>query len=261
MTSHSASSALTVDVRRTVLALLRKIVIVLVGVSLALLLTVLLLNPDSLARLALNLSEVSAFIRLPVAILVDALILAIVVLFVRSERGDRSTTALMVHAPGAIADVSIDSARDRILRAVRDVPDVMSAEATVKPVRGKADVDLDVVVSRESNNLPEKQREIDRALRQVINKQLGLQMAGKPRVHIRMDDERILAQPPVIPAPAPPPAVEPVMTEPVSQTAAAPESATETAVELPAPVGFAEPVAVPDEPDTESDRRDLPPLS
>ena len=161
----------------------------LVGISLAILVTVLLLNPDSIVTLALNLSATSALIRLPLAILVDVIMLAVIVVLVRGERSPHSRSGLMVKAQGAIADVSVNSARDRILRAVRDVPDVLSAEAKVKALHGKADVDLDVVVSHESTNLPEKQREIDRALRQVINKQLGLQMAGKPRVHIRMDDD------------------------------------------------------------------------
>ena len=143
--------------------------------------------------------------------------------------------------------MGIDSARDRILRAVRDVPDVLSANATVKPVRGKADVELDVVVSHESISVPEKQREIDRALRQVINKQLGLQMAGKPRVHIRLDDEKVEALPapttPETPEPPEPPAavvvapVAPIQEEVVAEpeplvAALEPDDASETVIPL-----------------------------
>lgn len=222
------------------MAFVRKIVIVVVGISLALLMTVLLLNPDSLASFANNLSETSALVRIPVAVLLDAFLLAVIVILLRGERTPRSTTGLAVKAKGAIADVGIDSARDRILRAVRDVPDVLSASAIVKPVRGKADVELEVVVSHDSMSVPDKQREIDRALRQVINKQLGLQMAGKPRVHIRMDDERVEALPPVTPAPPEPPAaVVVVPAEPViEEVVAAPEPILE-APEL-------EPEALPD---------------
>jgi hypothetical protein len=241
------------------LALVRKIVIVLVGISLALLLTALLLNPDSLTRLATNVRDASVFIRLPLAILVDAFILAIIVIFVRGDRSPRSSDGLMVKAQGAIADVSVESARDRILRAVRDVPDVLSAEATVKPVRGKADVDLEVVVSHDSANVPEKQREIDRALRQVINKQLGLQMAGKPRVHIRMDDERLLAEPPVTPVPVPVPPAESVV--PVVEPTVVPESPLAvTEATPPESVDFAQTLTSRVERDSEADESDLPPL-
>ncbi len=192
--------------------LVRKIIVALVGLSLALLLTVLLLNPASIMQLALSLNDTSALIRLPITILIDALVLVIVVILVRSDRSDRPASGLIVKAQGAIADVSVDSARDRILRAVRAVPDVLSAETEIKAVRGKADVDLEVVVARESINLPEKQKEIDRALRQVVNKQLGLQLAGKPHVHIRMSDETSLLT--ELPAPAPAVISEPDKLEP-----------------------------------------------
>ncbi len=179
------------------MTLIRKIIIVLVGLSLAILITVLLVNPDVIATLAQSLSSTSALIRLPLAILIDAVILAVLTILVRETRPARPAGGLMVKAQGAIADVSVESATDRILRAVRNVPDVLSASATVKALHGKTDVDLDVVVARASKSLPDKQKEIDRALRQVINKELGLQMAGKPRVHIRMDDEASLNPPPV----------------------------------------------------------------
>ncbi len=192
------------------MSLIRKIVLALVGIALAVLMTVLLINPESIVTLALNMTDTSALIWVPLAILFDALVLAVLFVFIRGDRSAHPANAgLMVKAQGAIADVNIDSARQRILRAVRVVPDVLSAEADVKAVHGKADVDLDVVVSRECTSLPDKQREIDRALRQVINKELGLQMAGKPRVHIRMDGEKAALPPADTPSPAPVVAVEP----------------------------------------------------
>lgn len=201
------------------MSFIRKLIIVLVGVSLALLVTVLLLSPDSIMSLAFNIRDTSALIRLPLAIIIDVIVIALIVLLVRNERTPTAVGGLTVKAQGAHADVSIESARERILRAVRDVPDVLSAQVEVKAIRGKADVDLDVLVSRHSINIPEKQKEIDRALRQVINKQLGLQMAGKPRVHIRMDDEPVAAVAPVVPPVTPvlaPPA--PVVEAPKTET-------------------------------------------
>ncbi len=201
------------------MTLIRKIIIVLVGLSLAILVTVLLLNPDSIAVLALNLGNASALIRLPVAILIDILILAVLVILVRDTRPSHTSNGLMVKAQGAIADVSVESTTDRILRAVRAVPEVLSATATVKALHGKADVDLDVIVARQSKSLPDKQREIDRALRQVINKELGLQMSGKPRVHIHMDDEASLNT-----LPEPKLAATPPMTASTSETVIQPEA-------------------------------------
>lgn len=237
------------------MALVRRFVIMLVGIALALLMTVLLLNPESLASFANNLTETSLLVRLPLAILLDAILLAVLVIVQRGERAPRSTTGLAVKAKGAITDVGIDSARDRILRAVRDVPDVLSASATVKPVRGKADVELEVVVSHDSGSVPDKQREIDRALRQVINKQLGLQMSGKPRVHIRLDDEKVEALPdPVVPAsPEPPAAV--VVAVPVEEDVVA---ESEPMLDASEPDNAPDVIIPPDEEPESDDVRDLP---
>lgn len=201
--------------------LVRRIIVVVVGVSLAVLVSVLLLTPETILSLAVNLTSTSWLIRLPLVILIDAVILAIIVLLVRGERSAaaRASTGLIVKAQGAVADVSVESARERVLRAVRAVPDVLTADATMKAVHGKADIEMDVLVSHDSVNVPEKQKEIDRALRQVLNKQLGLQIAGKPRVHLRMGEE-VAATPSaavvVPPAPLPPPVAEPVREEPVA---------------------------------------------
>lgn len=210
--------------------LVRRIIIVLVGISLALLVTVLLIIPDTILSLAVNLTTTSWLIRIPLAILIDALVLAIVVILVRGERAAaaRSNGGLLVKAQGVVADVSVESARERVLRAVRAVPDVLSAEAAMRALNGKADIELDVQLSHESTNLPEKHREIDRALRQVLNKQLGLQIAGKPRVHIRMGEEDVSEVPLVVPSPVstPPVVIEPVRQEqPLIVPPAKPETA------------------------------------
>jgi hypothetical protein len=115
----------------------------------------------------------------------------LLILFILSVRPSRktNTTGLIMRASGAITEVSVESARERILKAVNDVPDVIEADAKVKPVYGKADIDLQVVVLGQDVKLPAKQSEINRALKQVINKQLGLQMAGQPRVQIRLQSE------------------------------------------------------------------------
>lgn len=209
------------------MTLVRKLIIVLVGVSLAVLMTVLLLDPDSISRLAFNMGATSALVRVPLAVLLDVIVLAVIVVLVRGQQPAHTSTGLMVNTRGAITDISVESARDRLLRAVRAVPDVASAEAAVKAVRGKADVDLDVVVARTSTNLPEKQRELDRALRQVINKELGLQMAGKPRVHIRLDSD------PLALAASTPPARVEVKASPVADVPAAVNEST-PAPEVPA---------------------------
>jgi hypothetical protein len=170
--------------------LLRKTIIVLVGVILTVVIAIFLLDPPLFAGLANTLAAVSPILRGALALLVVVLALFLLIALVRDPR-PRATDdgGLLVKAQGALTDVSVSSVRERVLKAIRDVPSVKSAEAQVKSLRGRADVELQVVVTGEGVNLPNKQREIDRALRQVVNKQLGLRLAGKPRVHIHLDDD------------------------------------------------------------------------
>lgn len=113
----------------------------------------------------------------------------------------------MVRRADAITDVSVESARERVLSVISAVPDVVAVDARVQAVRGRAFIELDVAVDNRITDLPGKQREIDRALKQVIHKQLGLLMADRPRVHVELKSKD--APKPAAPAPVvPPPAVE-----------------------------------------------------
>jgi hypothetical protein len=167
--------------------------VILIGVSLALLVAVLLLSPSTIVDLATSLGDTSLVVRLPLAVIIIVIILALVYLLLRGER-IRKDEGLHVRAGGALADVSIDSARMRILKAVREVRGVVSSDAQVRALRGKADVEVDVVITSDNTDIPAKHKEIDRALNQVINKQLGLRMAGKPKVHLRFEHEGTVAQ-------------------------------------------------------------------
>lgn len=180
--------------------LLARVYLLLITLLLVILLTVFLLSPAIVSEWAANISEVSGLLRIVVAVLLDVVLLALAFLQIRPARRP-AATGLMMRASGAVTEVSVDSARDRILKAVSDVRDVVSVEARVTPIRGRADVDLDVEVLGEDVRLPDKQRDINRALKQVINKQLGLQMAGSPHVHIRLHGEKPRVVTPVKPTP------------------------------------------------------------
>jgi hypothetical protein len=190
---------------------LRRFYLALLSILLAVGLTVMLVLPQTVTGWVGALSEQSSILRIIAAVVLDVLILAFLYVQVRPDPR-ASATGLMMQASGAITEVSVDSARARILKAVSDVPDVVSADADVKPLRGKADVELQVTVMGHDVQLPAKQKEINRALNQVIHKQLGLRMAGQPRVHIRFHGEEAVK--------SPVPTVTSVRASPVSVTSA-----------------------------------------
>lgn len=153
------------------------------GVVVVAIITVLLLAPDTVVRFVQNIADLHIVARLFLVIVLYGLgLLAAYAQFRLAER--RPHKGLAVKASGAETALSVESARERILKAVSEVPGVAEARADIKPVRGRADITLDVVVDNKEANIPEKQKEILRALDKVVKKQLGLMMAGRPTVQI-----------------------------------------------------------------------------
>lgn len=188
---------------------LRRFALIVYGLALLALVTVILMFPRDVARAIESISRFSSLERGIVTFVVDVLILLALYLLVRQVR-PYSKDGLIVRASGALTDVSVDSARERILRAINAVPNVVSTDAKLQSVNGRADIALDVGVAGAHINVPDKQREIDRALRQVMLKQLGLQLASPPRVHIQLLSEQEPAPPREEPARSiiPPPTAE-----------------------------------------------------
>lgn len=184
-----------------------------------------MLSPQTVSVWAGTISEQSSLIRVLVTVIVGALLLFVMWLQIRPDP-KAQMTGLMMRVSGAITEVSVESARERILKAVSDVPDVVSAEAQVKPIRGRADIELDVTVFGYEVKLPNKQKEINRALNQVINKQLGLRMASQPRVHIKIyGEEPKKPASPVLEKPLSP-SVSVVVEKPVSSLEAEPKQSS-----------------------------------
>jgi hypothetical protein len=248
---------------------LKRILLILLGLALISLVTVVFLVPQALVSAGVRLEEILPVARVIIVVIVDLIILALLYFVVRpsdTPKARNGSGTLVVRASGALADVNPESARERILRAVRDVPDVISAEAKLEPVRGRADIELDVVVAAASKvSVPNKQREIDRALRQVVTKQLGLDLAGRPRVHIQLQDETprsstFAASPPPVavsgltPSARPSTAFEPL---PPSPPPVRPFPADPTPTPTPTPVGVVPPLVTSKGDDlTETDKED-----
>lgn len=182
----------------------RGIFIFLAGLLLAVFLTVLLVAPQTLIAWIGMISELPVTARVAVAVVLDLVLLALMYLQIRPAPRIGSKDGLVMRASDTITEVSVDSTRDRILNAVNEVPDVISVETKVTPVRGKADIDMQVVVVGSNKRLPEKQNEISRAIRQVVNKQLGLELAGPPRIQIRLQSEEEARRPVTLPPPSAP---------------------------------------------------------
>lgn len=190
--------------------LIDRLLVILAGLLIIAIITVVVLVPQSIVSVLESIESVNLLLRLALVVILNVIILVTIYMRLRDQRG--TINGLEVNAPGAFTDVSIDSAQSLILNAVTQVPNVTAANATVEAVNGRADVDLNVTVTGREVNIPQKQKEINRALRQVINKQLGLRMRGKPRVHIILEESKS----PAAGAAKPQPVVTPVPAEPAT---------------------------------------------
>lgn len=168
--------------------LIERVLLALIGLLSITLVTVFFMVPEVVSNILDGLQGINIILRLGVVLVLDILILAFV--YSRLRAPSVAVEGLVVKAPGAITDIGIESARARILSGVQQVPNVIAADVKLEAIHGKAQIDLNVTVRDSNINVPRKQQEINQALKQVINKQLGLSILGRPRVHIHLDDER-----------------------------------------------------------------------
>ncbi len=171
---------------------LKNAAVVIAGVLVLAVITVLLLAPDTVSRAFASISEINIALRAAVMVALNALVLLL--MYLRVRRRGVPVEGLVVQAQGALANVEVESVRVIVLDAVNDVPGVLSSEAVIRAVHGQADIQMDVNIASAAVNIPQKQKEINRVLRQVINKQLGLRMHGRPRVNIRLEGPVSTAQ-------------------------------------------------------------------
>lgn len=159
---------------------IRRVLLAIGGFLIVVLLTIVFIAPSAL-------SEWIITIPLWVRLLIVAVIYVFALFIVYQEfwlGESRLVKGLVVHSPsGVLTSLSVESVRERISEVVRAVPDVKSVDVKVVETRGKADVSLDVVVGNTQASLPEKQKEINRAVEQV-HKQLGFQYLDRPTVEI-----------------------------------------------------------------------------
>lgn len=148
--------------------------------------TLVVLSPVAVGA---QIESISPFVRLLLVVGLNGGLLGAAYLRMRQPPA-KPVTGLIVRSPGAITEVSVESVRERILKTLNNLPDITAAAADVLAVHGRADVLLRVSVKGDDVNVPEKQREIDRVLKQVVNKQLGLQFAGPAKIHIQFHDEK-----------------------------------------------------------------------
>lgn len=144
--------------------------------------TVTLAAPQIIIDLATRLNTTNVAqrgLQVVVALLLDLLAVLVLYRLLRPAPAD----GLVVRTRGSRTEVSIDSVQRQINARMDEVSDILSVQTEVTAERGNARITMHVR-ARPDIVIPEKQKEINRVLRQVVEKQLGLRLAGPPAVHI-----------------------------------------------------------------------------
>lgn len=168
----------------TLTGLLRRLLMILGLVLAIVIVTVLLVLPGAIVDFATQVRDSPASTRtlmLAVAVLIDAVLLYMAYRLIRPTRQEM----LYVRARGARTELSVDSAIRQIDTRIAQVSDVVHVHAEVDVEKGNAHVTLNVR-ARPDITIPEKQKELARVLRQLVEKQMGVRLASEPLIHLAL---------------------------------------------------------------------------
>ncbi len=167
--------------------LIERLILSLMAILFVAFTTVLLLAPDTVTEFVARVNDLNILLRLLIVVVLYATMMGMAYLGFR--RGSASPVkGLQVRSSGTVTSLTIESAQDQVKSAIEGVESVLSSGVRIKSVRGRANVMLDVVVS-EVDKLPNKQREITRALDKVMKRQLGVRYASRPVVRLRFEGD------------------------------------------------------------------------
>lgn len=202
--------------------LLNRIMVLIIGALLVIVITLIILAPDTLANVLGTINGTSPILRLIAVVVIDVIIALLVYAVIRNDR--HVTSGLVVKASGLLSDISVESTRDRVVQSIAALQGIQDVTGEVKALNGRADIELNIKLVNNAINIPEKHAEIDRTIKQVVTKQLGLQLAGRPRVHIELASQGTkpvepVKEPIIVTTPDEPEIeIEPVVVEPPSST-------------------------------------------
>ncbi|MFZ4828301.1 MAG: hypothetical protein ACOYLB_13195 [Phototrophicaceae bacterium] len=190
---------------------LRGLVVVFGEFILLVMLVTLLLFPQSARELASMVESYNVVTRvLLVTLLTVFIVIGMVVQLNRQPRQTKGGVIVNMGDRNTLLDN--ESVRRGILKVVSQIDQVESAEVEARSANGRAAivVNAKLNMSGEKINLPKKQREIDRAIKQVVIKQLGVRLAHAPSINVSFIE---MATPAKVETPS---TVQPRIEKPVS---------------------------------------------
>jgi hypothetical protein len=176
---------------------LRSIVI---AICFIIVLTGFLVLPEQVIRIAEEINNQEDRVRLlsiVTAVLADFILIYIIWTELR-VRHHHDENIFRSRSGGA--EITLDSVQKNLESQLGKVDMVYGIMSEVRNERGKVAVDVEVGAD-ENVNVPKKTSEINREVKKVVERQMGLKLAEKPQIRFRL-----LSQPAPAPSPMPRPA-------------------------------------------------------
>lgn len=150
------------------------LIVMLLGIAI---LTIMLLNPDSIRDFV---NSISVLLRLLFLIALYGGFGFYAYNIFSGRREEKGIHGLVSRVGGKVTGISPDIAQGQIHKALHEIGGIKSLDVDVDERRGRAVIKVSVVFNQENINVIQKQSEIRRKLDQVVKRQLGINYAEDP---------------------------------------------------------------------------------
>ena len=164
-------------------SLLRRITLVLAEICLLLLITTCYLYPDAFTIILTSIQSMSLSLRIASVIVLDLLLIAAI--YSQLQPTTRYTgEGLLVKDSESITAVSTESVHQAILNALHQVPNIAECDGKTQSIRGRMQIELNLFTDSDTLNIPQKTKEVNQVIRQIVAKQMGIQFHAPPTIHM-----------------------------------------------------------------------------
>ncbi len=177
------------------------LIVMLLGIAI---LTIMLLNPDSIRDFV---NSVSVFLRLLFLVALYGGFGFYAYNIFSGRREEKGIEGLVSRAGGKVTGISPEIAQAQIHKALHDIGGIKSLDVDVHERNGRAVVRVSVTFNQENINVVQKQSEIRRKLDQVVKRQLGINYSEDPIIALNAQGGTPASKPmpeqkPVVPPPS-----------------------------------------------------------
>jgi hypothetical protein len=150
------------------------LIVMLLGIAV---LTIVLLNPDTIRDFV---NSISAVLRVLFLVAVYGGFGFYAYRILSGQSAEKGIDGLISRVGGKVTGISPDIAQAQIHKALHEIGGIKSLDVDVNERRGRAVIKISITFNQDNLNVVQKQNEVRRKLDHVVKKQLGIMYAEDP---------------------------------------------------------------------------------